>query len=214
VDAAATVTLDGSKSTDSDGDPLSFRWKQKLGTPVTLSSTTVPIVRFHAPAIGAGLVFELEVGDGQSNSIAQTFVSVRPVDSSAARIIEMRQPSIHDDPAVQGEFPDSWTAPGPPPGPSAPPGKGANQLIGETDFAPLIEMELLPAATHKVELQLAVPSTLNASVRWIGTHDALGVRLIFNGVPLATGKSYRFGKDRGGSFVSAETSAAGRTVLS
>lgn len=137
-----------------------------------------------------------------------------PVDPSAGRIIERAQPSIHDDPAVRGEFPDRWTAPAPSPAPSAPPGEGAHQLIGQTKFAPLVEVELSPGAVREVELQVAAPSALNASVRWIGTNDALDIRLFFNGTLRATGRNYRFARNRGGSFVRAETTAGGRTVLS
>ncbi len=59
------VALDGSASTDSDGDELSFRWKQVAGPPVTLSDAKGKQPTFVAPTVEGKtiLTFELVVDD-------------------------------------------------------------------------------------------------------------------------------------------------------
>ncbi|MEN9799537.1 MAG: hypothetical protein RL653_3234 [Pseudomonadota bacterium] len=61
----AEVTLDGSGSSDPDGDTLAFKWIQTGGPEVTLSADNADKVTFTAPDVGAGtqLTFALEVQD-------------------------------------------------------------------------------------------------------------------------------------------------------
>jgi len=68
LDAAggATVVLDGSESSDPDGDELLFRWTQILGegVPVTLEGADTPTASFVAPDSSQRLYFQLVVSDG------------------------------------------------------------------------------------------------------------------------------------------------------
>ena len=68
----ATVTLDGSGSTDPDGDALAYRWMQTSGTPVTLSSSTSGKATFAAPNQSGSLSFSLVASDGKIDSSADS----------------------------------------------------------------------------------------------------------------------------------------------
>jgi ELWxxDGT repeat protein len=93
VDEETAVTLDGSASSDADGDALTFAWTQLSGPQVTLSDPGSATPRFTAPEVGGGgaaLVFQLIVGDGSAASHPDTVtISVRdanqPPDCALAR---------------------------------------------------------------------------------------------------------------------------------
>jgi hypothetical protein len=78
----ATVTLDGSASSDADGSIVSYTWMQTSGIAVTLSSATVARPTFTAPAVGASttITFSLRVTDdrGASSDLASASVTVNP----------------------------------------------------------------------------------------------------------------------------------------
>ena len=70
-----TVMLDGTTSSDADGDSLSYMWSQDSGPSVTLSSTADAMPSFTAPSVGASgasLVFELTVSDGMGGMDTDT----------------------------------------------------------------------------------------------------------------------------------------------
>ncbi len=77
------VTLDGSASSDRDGDPLTYRWSQPPGQTVALESTTGPTTSFLAPVVvtSTPLQFVLVVSDGtfDSDPPASVTVTVHPV---------------------------------------------------------------------------------------------------------------------------------------
>ena len=82
VDAGASVTLDGSGSSDPDDGIGEVRWTQTAGTPVTLSDPSAFTPTFTAPAVEAGetLSFELTVTDNGGLVAQDTcLITVNPV---------------------------------------------------------------------------------------------------------------------------------------
>lgn len=80
ADEGTQVTLQGTASTDPDGDPLTYSWTQAGGTAVTLSDPSAATPSFIAPAVGPDgetLVFQLVVGDGEASSADTVTVTVR-----------------------------------------------------------------------------------------------------------------------------------------
>lgn len=65
VTIGSNVTLSGSGVDPDNHLPLSYRWQQTGGPAVTLSSNTIAVVTFTAPATPAVLTFTLSVTDAQ-----------------------------------------------------------------------------------------------------------------------------------------------------
>ena len=74
VNEGASVNLDGSASSDADGDALTYLWTAPAG--VTLSSTTAAKPTFVAPEVTADTqyAFTLVVNDGKASSTADNVV--------------------------------------------------------------------------------------------------------------------------------------------
>jgi RHS repeat-associated protein len=72
----ATVTLDGSQSSDPDDDPLTYRWRvlsEPPGSAVALSDPTAPRPSFQIQRAG-DITLELIVNDGFADSLPDTVV--------------------------------------------------------------------------------------------------------------------------------------------
>ena len=65
---ADVVTLDGTGSTDPDGDALTYAWEQTAGAVVTLTGASTAQPTFTAPAAGGTLSFRLTVTDPRSQA--------------------------------------------------------------------------------------------------------------------------------------------------
>jgi alpha-tubulin suppressor-like RCC1 family protein len=70
------VSLDGSASSDPDGDPLTFKWEQVSGPSVVISNSTSAVATF-TPSVAGIYVFKLTVNDGRRGIVsAQTTITV------------------------------------------------------------------------------------------------------------------------------------------
>jgi len=83
VISGAGVTLDGSGSTDPEGQTLIYQWRQTSGTAVQLASANRARASFTAPQVNAGqqvtLIFELTVSDDRMLACTDTcIVQVNP----------------------------------------------------------------------------------------------------------------------------------------
>jgi hypothetical protein len=108
--AGTTVSINGSGSSDPDGDALSYRWTQSSGTAVILNGANAAQCTFTAPDVAANttLSFELTVTDGSGLSDSDTcLVLVSPAqqepDNDNDGIPDAQDPDDDND-----GMPDTW----------------------------------------------------------------------------------------------------------
>ena len=94
VTSGETVTLDGSTSSDPDGDALSYLWTQTQGVAVDLGSNSAPTPSFIAPTITqpATLTFQLSVNDGALSDSASIDILISPLTDATPPSIVSRTP--------------------------------------------------------------------------------------------------------------------------
>ncbi|NNK64866.1 MAG: DUF1565 domain-containing protein, partial [Gemmatimonadetes bacterium] len=86
VSAGGVVQLDGTGSSDPDGDALRYTWTQTTGPSVgTLAATSAPT--FNAPSAISTLEFSLVVDDGQASSAPATVRVTVLADRDAALFV-------------------------------------------------------------------------------------------------------------------------------
>ena len=72
VNTGDLVTLDGTASSDADGDVLSYSWSQVSGPIVALDLTNPALPTFQAPSSAEVLIFDLVVNDGKDSSLVDS----------------------------------------------------------------------------------------------------------------------------------------------
>jgi hypothetical protein len=160
VNEGVLVTLDGSKSSDADGDILSYLWVQKSGPVVGLADDFTTTPTFTAPFVDpAGgpviLTFELTVSDGSAESFATCSVFVFP--ANVMPVISVTGMPIGLEPNPGGEI-LSLTAVNPP---APAPGTALSLVYGLFDFEVAVSN---PGDTATVVVHLPGPAP--AGSRW------------------------------------------------
>jgi uncharacterized protein YkwD len=94
VTSGATVTVDGSGSSDPDGDSINFSWSQTQGTALNLSDLSNPSLNFVAPSVEqpSRVVFRLTVSDGALSDSIDVEILISPLADTTPPSIVSRSP--------------------------------------------------------------------------------------------------------------------------
>ena len=137
----------------------------------------------------------------------------------SVQVVEKRERSVTEDPAVKGEIANGWLVPGagvslPQPTPTESDLFEWVKLFKNTQARRVVEENLSPGARRTVQLQIEGPSGLIGSARWVGAVRPLGVIIALHGSTLATGTAYHVGSNRGGSYLQTRTTTGGLATMS
>ena len=91
VETPATVALDGTSSSDTDGDTLSYSWSQTTGTTVSLSNANTVRATFNAAAVttSTSLTFRLTVSDGLASHTDDVTVTLQAPSPNTAPTVTL-----------------------------------------------------------------------------------------------------------------------------
>jgi len=91
VQEGASVSLDGSSSTDPDGDSLSYEWTQTGGPSVQLSDSSTATPEFTAPDVSSQttLTFEVTVDDGAATNTETVQITIEPDQTSGDNALSL-----------------------------------------------------------------------------------------------------------------------------
>ena len=91
IGPATTVSLDGSGSSDPDGDTLTYAWTQTSGTTQTLARADRVNPSFSTAAVTADetLIFQLEVSDGLASDTDTVSITLKPAPPNRAPVVTL-----------------------------------------------------------------------------------------------------------------------------
>ncbi len=82
VSGLSSASLQGSQSSDPEGDSLSFEWQQLSGTAVSLSDTQIANPSFEAPNETGTLTFSLTVSDAEFSATDTVSVNIQAINTA------------------------------------------------------------------------------------------------------------------------------------
>ena len=161
-EGTADIQLNGSGSTDPDGDTITYLWSQTQGPTVTLSSSTSVSPTFDAPLINSDqaiLTFSLTVNDGAVDSANNDTVIVTILDTDSSDVTNQAPTANAGDPQVVGEGKTVILD-----GSASTDDKGSGNLRYEwrQDLTDSIQVTLLPETDNPAIVTFDAPADVNS----------------------------------------------------